>query len=133
MISHTKARAGLVAGIFLLAEFVALPAPAEETATQPEVPSSQVVLDVIGRTLNDRHRDFRSTQGPDDCNTEAVYAATRSALKQYIDNPAANDEALRRYLLGDKAQCNCTRAIIGDNFDTILAYLGLGIHQLPCL
>jgi hypothetical protein len=89
--------------------------------------------DLLTRLLGDPHRDYSSVKGPDDCNSEELYHGTKEQLGEYAASPMENKAAMKDYILGSEEQCNCTRAIVGKNFDILIYDLGLSFPQLPCL
>jgi len=97
---------------------------------QPEAGDSLSAL--LKNILGDTNRNFDRYQGPDDCSTEHVYLDTRELLGNYANAPEQNQEALRNYILASKQQCNCTRAIIGKNFDILVDAVGSDLSQVPC-
>jgi hypothetical protein len=132
MIPPLSKHASLAAAIMLLSSLGSAPVPADEPTVlvQPEADSSMSVL--LKNILGDTNRTFSRYQGPDDCSTEQLYLDTRDVLGSYADAPAEHQEALRNYLLAGKPQCNCTRAIIGKNFDILVDAVGSDLSQVPC-
>ena len=97
-----------------------------ETMNQPGLPG------LVQRTLADPLRSFSDVSGPDDCNSETVYLGTREVLKEYAANDMKHREALKNYNLSGRDQCNCSRAIIGKDFDLVVEDVGLTFPRLPC-
>lgn len=88
---------------------------------------------LIERALYDPYKSFTHVQGRDDCNSETDYHVTREALGVYATDAEAGRESLMNYILSGAAECNCTRAIVGKDFDILIGDLGLTFSQLPCL
>ncbi len=88
---------------------------------------------IIERIVSDPDRNYESVRGPYDCSSESLYNAAMEVLAGYADNPTENSPALRKYILSGEAQCNCTGAIVGKNFDNLLEQLGSDISEVPCL
>jgi hypothetical protein len=110
-----------------------LPLLAEEAAVVEVIPGKPGVTGIIGRILEDPHRDYQSAQGPDDCSSEEIYHDTREVLGKYVANPVGNKAVLRDYIFSGEAACNCTRAIIGKDIDILMKDLGADMSGLPCL
>ena len=124
----------VVAILVLLVGIGSFPLQAEE----PEIVIEEAgqtpgLIGIISRTLNDPHKDYSSVWGPDDCNSEALFLATKEQLAGYVANPKGNKEALRAYILSAKEPCNCTRAIVGKDFDILIEDLETDFSHLPCL
>ncbi|MGB7933297.1 MAG: hypothetical protein WCH04_13915 [Gammaproteobacteria bacterium] len=124
--------ASLAAAILLLSGFGSTSLRADEptVVVQPEAGDSLSAL--LKNILGDTNRHFDRYQGPDDCSTEQLYADTRALLGNYADAPGQYQEAVRKYMLASKPQCNCTRAIIGKNFDILVDAVGTDLSQVPC-
>lgn len=133
MTPHPKTRSYLTLLLMSLICFAPLPSPAEEAAIVEVIPGKPGITALLGRILEDPHRDYQSAQGPDDCNSEAVYNDTREVLGKYVANPAENRPALKDYIFSGKAACNCTRAIVGKDIDILMKELGMDMSELPCL
>jgi hypothetical protein len=97
------------------------------------IPVKPGVTAIIGRILDDPHRDYQSVHGPDDCSSEEVYNDTREVLGKYVASPADSKSLLKDYIFSGKAACNCTRAIIGKDIDILMKDLGMEMSELPCL
>ena len=132
MIPPLSKHASLMAVIMLLSAAGSAPLLADEPTVlvQPEAGSSLSML--LKNILGDTNRHFDRYQGPDDCNTEQLYGDTRALLGNYADAPGQYQEAVRKYILASKPQCNCTRAIIGKNFDILVDAVGSDFSQVPC-
>ena len=132
MIPPLSKHASLMAVIMLLSAAGSAPLLADEPTVlvQPEAGSSLSML--LKNILGDTNRHFDRYQGPDDCGTEQLYVTTRGLLGNYADAPEQNQDALRNYILANKQQCNCTRAIIGKNFDILVDAVGSDLSQVPC-
>jgi len=132
MIPHLTKHAPLAAALLLLSCLGPTPLLADEPTVlvQPEAGNSLTTL--LKNILGDTNRHYDRYQGPDDCSTEQLYVDTRELLAKYSDAPEQNQEALRNYLLANKSQCNCTRAIIGKNFDILVDAVGSDLSQVPC-
>lgn len=123
----------LMAVFMLLAATGSLPALAEEAAAEEQIAVKPGVNALIERILADPHIDYRSVTGPDDCDTEMLYQGTRDVLGEYIAAPEEKRSMLLDYLLSGKAPCNCTRAIVGKDFNILVKDVGLKMSELPCL
>jgi hypothetical protein len=132
MIPPLSKHASLAAAILLLSGPGSVPLLADEptVVVQPEAEDSLSAL--IKNILGDTNRHYDRYQGPDDCGTEHLYLDTRDLLGNFADAPEQNQEALRNYILASKSQCNCTRAIIGKNFDILVDAVGSDLSQVPC-
>jgi len=132
MTLHLTRHASPAAVILLLSCFGSAPLLADEPTVlvQPEADSSLSAL--LKNILGDTNRHFDRYQGPDDCSTEQLYVNTRELLGNYANAPEQNQESLRNYILASKQQCNCTRAIIGKNFDILVDAVGSDLSQVPC-
>ena len=132
MILPLTKQASPAVAILLLSCFGSAPLLADEptVVVQPEAGSSLSTL--LVNILGDTNRHYDRYQGPDDCNTEQLYVNTREVLGNYAEAPEQNQEALRHYILASKQQCNCTRAIIGKNFDILVDAVGSDLSQVPC-
>jgi hypothetical protein len=121
-----------LAGAILLTTLASVPAPADEptVVVQPEAGDSLSAL--LKNILGDTNRHYDRYQGPSDCSTEQLYQDTRSLMGNYADAPEQNQEALRKYILASKSQCNCVRSIIGKNFDILVDAVGSDLSQVPC-
>ena len=97
---------------------------------QPQAGNNLSVL--LKNILGDTSRTFSRYQGADDCSTESLYVNTRELLGNYADAPEQYQEAVRNHILAGKSQCNCTRAIIGKNFDILVDAVGSDLSQVPC-
>ena len=133
MSPHPKACRYLIPFIMYLFCFSPLPALAEEAAFEEVIPAKPGVTGIIGRILDDPHRDYQSVRGPDDCSSEEVYNDTRAVLGKYVASPADNKSLLKDYIFSGEAACNCTRAIIGKDIDILMKDLGMEMSELPCL
>jgi hypothetical protein len=124
--------ASLTATIALLSGLLAISALADEPTVlvQPEAESSLSML--IKNILEDTNYNFERFRGLDDCGDKQIYTASRDLLGRYADAPEQNEEALRNYILNNKAQCNCVRAIIGKNFDILVDTVRSDLSQVPC-
>ena len=132
MFPSLSKHASLTAAILLMFGFETAPLLADEPTVlvQPEAENSLSAL--LKNILGDTDRHFDRYQGPDDCSTEKLYVNTREVLGNYADAPEQYQEALRDYILASKQQCNCTRAIIGKNFDILVDAAGSDLSQIPC-
>jgi hypothetical protein len=132
MIPSISKQASLTLLAMLLTSLGSAPIPADEPTVlvQPEAADSLSVL--LKNILGDTNRTFARYQGPDDCPTEQLYQNTRMILGNFADAPEQYQEALRNYILAGKQQCNCTRAIIGKNFDILVDAVGSDLSQVPC-
>jgi hypothetical protein len=97
---------------------------------QQEAESSLSML--LKNILADTNYNFERFRGVDDCDTEQVYSASRNLLGRYADAPSQNQEALRDYILANKSQCNCVRAMVGKNFDILVNTVRSDMSQVPC-
>jgi len=132
MILPLTKHAPLGVAILLLSCFGSAPLQADEptVVVQPEAGDSLSTL--LENILGDTNRHFDRYQGPDDCSSEQIYVITRDMLGNYAGAPEQNQEALRNYIIANKQQCNCTRAIIGKNFDILVDAVGSDLSQVPC-
>jgi hypothetical protein len=132
MTASLSIHASLTAAILLLSVSASAPLLADEPTVlvQPEAGNS--LSDLLKNILGDTDRHFDRYQGPDDCNSEQLYVNTREVLGNFADAPENNDAAVRNYILANKQQCNCTRAIIGKNFDILVDAVGSDLSQVPC-
>ena len=132
MIHTLSKRIVLPAAAMLISTFgsVSLLADEPTVLVQPRAESS--LSGLLKNILADTDRTFDRYQGPDDCATERLYLDTRDLLGNFADEPAKYQDAVRNYLLAGKAQCNCTRAIIGKNFDILVDAVGSDLSQVPC-
>jgi hypothetical protein len=121
--------AGIVTGPLTVA------GPAEVAAEPTEVveTGAPVLTGVISRVLADPNRDYASARGPDDCSSESLYNSAKGMLGKYVDSPVENSGKLKEYIMSGEEQCNCTAAIVGQDFDILLAQLGTDISSVPCL
>ncbi|MEZ5542092.1 MAG: hypothetical protein R3F42_08615 [Pseudomonadota bacterium] len=119
-------------GLALLASIAALPARSAAPVESEVIRSKPGLHELVRRVLDDPHRDFSSVRGPDDCEDEALYLGTKQVLGDYIADPSGQRPMLREYLLSDKAQCSCTRAVIGKDFDILVEDVDLNLPELPC-
>jgi hypothetical protein len=131
MIPTLSKHASLTAAL-LLSAFGSAPLLADEPTVlvQPEAGNSLSAL--LKNILGDTDRHFERYRGPDDCSSEQLYVNTREVLGNFADAPEKNDAAVRNYILASKPQCNCTRAIIGKNFDILVDAVGSDLSQVPC-
>jgi hypothetical protein len=114
-----------------MAGVIALPATAEEQGMV--IPSDYpAVPNLIGRIVSDPNHTYEDVRGPDDCSSESLYLATKDMLSGYAMNPVENSAALKKYILSDEAQCNCTAAIVGKDLDDLLENVGSDISRIPC-
>jgi hypothetical protein len=111
---------------------VSSPASADDPADVIQT-GAPVIPKLIGRILEDPYRDYDSVKGPDDCNSEALYLGSKEILGKYAADPAANEEALREYIISSEEQCNCTAAIVRKEFDILVNHLEADISKVPCL
>ena len=132
MIPPLSRHASLAAALLLMSLPGSAPLLADEPTVlvQPEAENSLSAL--LKNILGDTDRHFDRYQGPDDCSSEELYVSTRQMLGNFADAPEQYQEALRNYILASKLQCNCTRAIIGKNFDILIDAVGSDLSQLPC-
>ena len=132
MIPIRSSHVSLKAAIVLLCTLTAVSAVADEPTVlvQPEAESSLSAL--IKNILADTNYNFERFRGLDDCGNEQLYIASRALLGRYADAPEQNEEALRNYILNNKAQCNCVRALIGKNFDILVDTVRSDLSQVPC-
>jgi hypothetical protein len=121
----------LAAILMSTAGFASLAATADEPITDSQTAKS-VLPQLIERIVTDPYRAYADVRGPDDCNSEALYLATKEVLANYAASPAENAGALRQYVLSDETQCNCTAALIGKDFDILLHDVGSDISKVPC-
>lgn len=133
MYSHSGMRLCMAAVLTMLTGIASFPAQSEETIMGKVIPSEPGVNEVIGRILDDPQRDYASAQGPDDCNSEELYLGTKTALGNYVANPAGQQAAMQDYILSGREPCNCTRAIVGKYIDDLVKELGMDMSHLPCL
>jgi hypothetical protein len=122
----------LTAAIMLLSVAGSAPLLADEPTVLVEQEAGNSLSALLKNILGDTDRHYDRYQGPDDCNTEQLYVNTREVLGNYADAPEQYQEALRNYMLASKQQCNCTRAIIGKNFDILVDAVGSDFSQVPC-
>jgi hypothetical protein len=132
MIPIRSSHVSLKAAIVLLSTLTAVSAVADEPTVlvQPEAESSLSAL--IKNILADTNYNFERFRGLDDCGNKQLYIASRDLLGRYADAPEQNEEALRNYILNNKAQCNCVRALIGKNFDILVDTVRSDLSQVPC-
>ena len=133
MISHSWMRTCMTAVLVLLCGFTATPVLSEQGLVVEPIPAEPGVTEVIGRILEDPHRDYSRVHGPDDCSSEALYLSTKKQLQDYVANPAQQSAALRDYLTSGEGPCNCTRAIVGKYLDVLVKDVGLSMSGLSCL
>ena len=132
MILQLTKHAPLAAAILLLSCFGSTPLLADEPTVLVQPEAADSLLALLLNILGDTNRHYDRYQGPDDCSTEQLYLNTRELLGNYANAPEQNQEALRTYILANKQQCNCTRAIIGKNFDILVDAVGSDLSQVPC-
>jgi len=132
MIPPLSRHASLSAAILLLSVSGSAPLLADEPTVlvQPEAENS--LSGLLKNILGDTDRHYDRYQGPDDCSSEQLYVDTREVMGKFADAPEQNQDALRNYILANKQQCNCTRAIIGKNFDILVDAVGSDLSQVPC-
>ena len=111
---------------------VSLPAMAEQLEMVDQS-SYAAIPRFIERIVSDPDRTYESVYGPDDCSSESLYNAAMEVLAGYAVHPTENSPALKKYILSGEAQCNCTEAIVGKDFDNLLEQLGSDISEVPCL
>jgi len=133
MISHPRMHGYLAAVLLCLTGFVSFPALSEEAAVDEVIASKPGIIPLLGRILDDPHRDYDRVRGPDDCRSEDVYQATEKTLKEYVATPAEKQAELRDYILSGEAACNCTRAIVGKEINNLVNEVGMNMDDLPCL
>jgi hypothetical protein len=132
MTSPLSKYAYLTAAIMLLSVAGSAPLLADEPTVLVEPEAGNSLSALLKNILGDTDRHFDRYQGPDDCSTEQLYVNTRELLGNYADAPEQYQEPLRNYMLASKQQCNCTRAIIGKNFDILVDAVGSDLSQVPC-
>jgi hypothetical protein len=132
MIPHLAKHACLTAVVMLLSSLGSAHALADEPTVLEQPEAGQTLSVLLKNILGDTNRTFSRYQGPDDCSSESLYVETREVLGKYADAPAQHQEAVRDYILAGKPQCNCTRAIIGKNFDILVDAVGSNLSQVPC-
>lgn len=132
MISHPWMRICMTAVLVLLNGFTASRALSEEGLVVEPIPAEPGVTELIGRILEDPHRDYSRVHGPDDCSSEALYLSTRKQLEDYVANPTGQSAALRDYIISGEKPCNCTRAIVGKYLDVLVKDVGLSMSELSC-
>ena len=132
MIPSLSKPACLAAVVMLLSSLGSAAVLADEptVVVQPEAGNSLSVL--LKNILADTDRTYSRYQGPDDCSTASLYVETRELLGKYADAPEQYQQTVRDYILAGKSQCNCTRAIIGKNFDILVDAVGSDLSQVPC-
>jgi hypothetical protein len=130
---HPKTRSYLPPALMFLICFATLPSLAEAAPVVEVIPSKPGVPELIGRILEDPHRDYQRVHGPDDCNSEESYNDTIEVLGKYVARPEQNKSVLKDYIFSGEAACNCTRAVVGKNIDILMKDLGMDISELPCL
>lgn len=133
MISHPGMHRYLAAVVMCLTGLASFPAQTEEAAVEEVIASKPGITQLLGRILEDPHRDYQRVKGPDDCNSEELYLGTKEILGEYVANPTEKQSALRDYILSGQAPCNCTRAIVGKEIDILTKDVGLDMSELPCL
>lgn len=133
MISHSRMRIYLAAVLMCLTGLASLIALAEETDVVQVIAVEPGVTQLLGRILDDPHRNYDRVRGPDDCRSEDVYRSTENILKEYVASPADKKTDVRDYLLSGEAACNCTRAILGKEINSLLNDIGMKMDELPCL
>lgn len=124
MISRPTLNAVLVAAFIALTGTGSPPVLSAEPDPGVEQPPEPAVTDLIRRILDDPDRDYSTVDSAYDCNTEALYLATRDVLGKYVSSPNEQQAYLSEYILSGKEQCHCTQAIVGKHFDTLLGILG---------
>lgn len=122
----------MAAVLMLVTGLTAFPVLAEEAVNLEMIPSKPGVTELVGRILQDPHRDYSRVHGPDDCNSETLYTDTKELLGNYVADPTGQTASLRDYIISGKEQCNCTRAIVGKYFDTLVEEAALTMSELPC-
>jgi len=132
MITSLSRHISLVAVIMLLSVYGSTTLLADDATVLVQPEAGDSLSGLLKNILGDTDRQFDRYQGPDDCSTEELYLSTRQVLGNYADAPEQNQEALRNYILAGKQQCNCTRAIIGKNFDILVDAAGSDLSQVPC-
>lgn len=132
MILTRSSHISLIAAIVLFSMLPAVSALADEPTVlvQPEAESS--LSELIKNILADTNYNFERFRGLDDCGDKQTYIASRDLLGRYADAPEQHEETLRNYILNNKAQCNCVRAIIGKNFDILVDTVRSDMSQVPC-
>jgi len=124
--------ASLAAAIVLLSSLGSTPVPADEPTVVEQTEAGDNLSTLLKNILGDPERNFSRYQGLDDCSTERLYLDTRELMGKYADAPSKHQEALRAYILANKSQCNCTRAIIGKDFDILVDAVGSDLSRVPC-
>jgi hypothetical protein len=132
MIPTLSKSAAFLAALMLLSGIGSTPVQADEPTVVEQTEAGDTLSTLLKNILGDTQMNFSSYQGPDDCGNERLYLDTRELLGMYADAPSKHKEAVRNYLLAGKSQCNCTRAIIGKNFDTLVDAVGSDLSQVPC-
>lgn len=118
--------------IALLFSPASVPVLADEPTVLVQQQAESGLSMIIKNILGDTNYNFERFRGADDCGTETVYTSSRDLLGNYADAPEQHQESLRNYIMADKAQCNCVRAIIGKNFDILVNAVGSDLAQVPC-
>jgi len=133
MISHLGIHRYLAMVLMCLTGFASLPALAEEAGVEQVIAVEPGVTQLLGRILDDPHRDFERFRGPDDCRSEDLYRSTEKILREYVASPAEKKAEVRDYILSGEAACNCTRAILGKEINSLLYDVGMKMDELPCI
>jgi hypothetical protein len=133
MISHIRMHRYLVTVLMCLTSLASLPALAEESAVEEVIAVTPGVTQLLGRILDDPHRDYDRVRGPDDCRSEDLYHSTENILREYVATPAEKKAEVRDFILSGEAACNCTRAILGKEINSLVNDIGMKMDELPCL
>ena len=121
-----------LAVIFTSAASILSTAAAAEEPNADSQTAESVVPRLIERIVTDPNRAYADVQGPSDCESEILYETTIRILDGYAKSPTENALMVKRYVLSDKRQCNCTGAIVGKDFDILLHDVGTSISTIPC-
>jgi hypothetical protein len=105
---------------------------ADEPTVVQETETADTMAVLLKDILGDPKRNFDRYYGPDDCATEPLYVKSADRLGSYADAPEEQQQALRSYIESGREQCNCTRAIVGKDFDILVRSVGSDMSQIPC-
>jgi hypothetical protein len=120
-----------VTAVLLILGIVASLSGAARGETLQEL-SLKSIAGIVGNIVNNPEIDSSRYVGEDDCRSETVFFSTVGLMQEFANDPFDSKDAMKQYIFADPQQCNCTRAIIGKDFDILLESLGTSISQAPC-
>lgn len=134
MIHNTRTQSCLLALFTLLVGYSSLPVMAADESHAKNVVHESAGANKVIKSILDNHLfTYDDVRGPDDCKNKTVYQRTRDVLREYIAAPDEKMVLMRDYINSDRAQCNCTGAIVGTQFNNLVNNVGLKLTSIPCL